>query len=269
MTSDYGALHSTRGAEQGTDMEQPFNQYYGKPLYSAVRHGHIAKSVVDGMCARILYEMFRFNLFNNPPTGNTSDVVTTPAHQAVATQVAEDGTVLLKNDGTLPLSASNGGTIAVIGPAASTQTSDTGGGSAYVTAPFNVTPLQGLTSAAGSGTTVDYQQGLPTDTSLAAIPSTDLSPAYAPTPFGGSYTGTLTAPQTGTYVLALTNPCGCYTATTLSVNGTVLFADPSTPPVHTYSASVQLTAGQTYTHPDQRRFVGADLGHAVGPGARH
>jgi beta-glucosidase len=247
VTSDYGALHSTQGAVEGTDMEQPFNQYFGKPLRRAVVHGHIARSVVSGMCARILYEMFRFNLFNNPPTGNTSDVVTTKAHQAVATEVAEDGTVLLKNDGTLPLSASNGGTIAVIGPSASASPTDTGGGSAYVTAPFSVTPLQGLTSAAGSGTTVEYQQGLPTDSSLAAIPSTDLSPPYTGTPFGGSYTGTLTAPETGTYVLGLTNPCGCYTPATLSVDGTTLFADPSTPPQHTYSASVQLTAGQTYT----------------------
>jgi beta-glucosidase len=248
VTSDYGALHSTQGAVQGTSMEQPFNQFYGKALQQAVVHGHIARSVVDGMCARILTEMFRFKLFNNPPTGNTSDKVTTPAHQAVATQVAEAGTVLLKNDNaTLPLPASNGGSIAVIGPAASTQTADTGGGSAYVTAPFSVTPLQGLTAAAGSGTTVSYQQGLPNDTSLAAIPSSNLSPPYTGTGFGGSYTGTLTAPETGTYVLGLTNTCGCYTPATLSVNGTTLFADPSTPPVHTYTASVDLTAGVKYT----------------------
>ena len=48
-------------------------------------------------------------------------------------------------------------------------------------------------------------------------------------------------------MLGLTNPCGCYTPATLSVNGTTLFAVPSTPPVHTYSASVQLTEGDTYT----------------------
>jgi beta-glucosidase len=247
VTSDYAALHSTQGAVEGDDMEQPFSQFYGQPLQQAVQTGQIAKSVVDQMCSRILTEMFRFGLFNNPPTGNTGDTVTTAGHQAVATKVAEEGTVLLKNDGTLPLAASNGGTIAVIGPAASASPANTGGGSAFVTAPFSVTPLQGLTSAAGTGTSVVYQQGLPADDSLAAIPSSDLSPAYAPTPFGGSYTGTLTAPETGTYVLGLTNSCGCYTGTTLSLNGTVLFTDPSTPPVHTYSASVQLTKGQTYT----------------------
>jgi len=246
VTSDYGALHSTRGAVQGTSMEQPFDRFYGAALLNAVRQGRIPRSVVDGMCARILTEMFRFHLFNNPPTGNTRDKVTTRGHQAVATRVAEAGTVLLKNDGTLPLSASNGGEVAVIGPAASAATSDTGGGSAYVTAPFSVTPLEGLTAAAGSGTTVRYHQGLPADTSLAAIPSTDLSPPYSPTPFGGRYTGTLTVPKTGTYVLAVTNPCRCYDATTLSVNGTPLFSIPSTPPVHTYSASVRLTAGHSY-----------------------
>jgi beta-glucosidase len=110
-----------------------------------------------------------------------------------------------------------------------------------------VTPLAGIQAAAGSGTTVTYSQGLPTDTSLPSIPSSDLSPAYSSTPSGGSYTGTLTAPDTGTYVLALTNPCGCYTPTYLSLNGQQIIDDPSTPPAHTYSGAVQLTAGKTYT----------------------
>jgi beta-glucosidase len=165
----------------------------------------------------------------------------------VAARVAEDGTVLLKNGGgLLPLPAAHAGTVAVIGPAASAAPTPTGGGSAFVTAPFSVTPLQGLQAAAGPGTSVVYQQGLPTDTSLPAIPAPALSPAYAPTPLGGSYTGTLTAPETGTYVLAITNPCGCYNATTLSVDGTEILSNPSTPPVHTYSAAVQLQAGHTY-----------------------
>jgi beta-glucosidase len=147
----------------------------------------------------------------------------------------------------LPLSATNAGTIAVIGPAASASPTYAGGGSAYVIPSGSVTPLAGIQAAAGTGTNVVYQQGLPTDTSLPSIPSSDLSPAYSSTSSGGSYTGMLTAPQTGTYILALTNPCGCYTATSLSVGGQQILSDPSTPPVHTSSAAVQLTAGQQYT----------------------
>jgi len=248
VTSDYGALHSTQGAVDGTDMEQPFNTYFGTALQADIQNGTIKVSVLNTMVSRILGEMFRFNLFNHPPTGTTSSVVTSAAHQAVSTQVAEAGTVLLKNDGgTLPLAASNGGTIAVIGPSASASPTYGGGGSARVVPPFTVSPLQGLTAAAGTGTSVTYQQGLPTDASLPAIPSSALSPAYSPTPFGGTYSGTLTAPETGTYVLSLNNPCGCYTSTILSVNGKEILNNPGTPPVSTYSASVRLQAGHSYS----------------------
>ncbi|HUZ26802.1 MAG TPA: glycoside hydrolase family 3 C-terminal domain-containing protein [Streptosporangiaceae bacterium] len=247
VTSDYGAIHDTSAAPDGTDMEQPFSTYFGQALATDVQNGTVPVSALNDMVSRILTEMFRFRLFNDPPAGTPASTVTTPAHQAVSTEVAEAGTVLLKDSGgTLPLPARDGGTIAVIGPSASASPTDGGGGSARVTSPFGVTPLQGLTAAAGAGTTVSYQQGLPTDASLPAIPASALSPAYGPTPFGGSYAGTLTAPETGTYVLALRNSCGCYTPTTLSVNGRPILVNPGTPPVSTYSASVQLRAGQTY-----------------------
>ncbi len=248
VTSDYAALHSTQGALEGTDMEQPFNTYFGRPLRTGILNGTIPRSALNTMVQHILTQMFRFNLFSQPRTGSTSATVTTPAHVTLATTVAEEGTTLLKNAGpVLPLPAANAGTIAVIGPSASASPTYAGGGSAYVIPSSTVTPLAGIQAAAGSGTSVVYQQGLPTDTSLPAIPSSNLSPAYSSTPSGGSYTGTLTAPQTGTYVLALTNPCGCYTSTYLSLNGQHILDNPSTPPVHTYSAAVQLTAGQQYT----------------------
>src|SRR6202012_1674644 len=247
VTSDYGALHGLDGATDGTDQEQPENPYYGAPLEPAVENGTIPRSTLNTMVQRILTEMFRFNLIAKPLTGTTSTPVTTPAHQAVGTDVAETGTTLLKNSGrVLPL-ASGGSGVAVIGPAASAQVTYGGGGSAAVLPSATVSPLQGLQAAAGAGTSVSYTQGLPTDTSLPAIPAADLSPAYAATPFGGSYSGTLTAPETGTYVLAITNDCGCYTPTYLSLNGKQLVDNPSTPPVHTYSVAVDLTAGQTYT----------------------
>ena len=248
VTSDYQATHSTvQSADAGMDQEMPAPQFYGTALEAAVQSGQVSMATLNQMVVRIVTEMFRFNEFNNPPTGSTGATVTSAAHQAVSTTVAEAGTVLLKNSGaTLPLRASGGGTVAVIGPAASASPTDTGGGSAYVTSTFNVTPLQGIQAAAGPGTTVQYTQGLPTDTSLSPIPSADLSPAYAGTGYGGSYTGTLTAPETGTYVLAFQNP-GSYNVTYLSLDGKEILANPGTPPVSTYSVAVSLQAGHTYT----------------------
>ena len=249
VTSDYAATHSTVGsADAGMDQEMPGPVFYGSALQAAVQDGQVSMATLDDMVSRILTEMFRFNEFNNPPTGSTSATVTTTAHQDTATTVAEDGTVLLKNSGgTLPLSASGGGSVAVIGPAASAQPDYTGGGSAYVTAPFHVTPLQGLQAAAGLGHHRVVHPG-PAHGHLAQRRSraADLSPAYSSTNYGGSYTGTLTAPETGTYVLAFQNP-GNYTNTNLSLNGKIILANPGTPPVSTYSVGVNLVKGQQYT----------------------
>ncbi len=164
VTSDYGAIHDISAATAGTDMEQPFNTYFGAPLQTAVQNGTIPRAVLNTMVARILTEMFRFNLINQPPTGSTSATVTTPAHVALATKVAQDAATMLKNaNSTLPLPRRNGGTVAVIGPAASVAPTDAGGGSAYVIPSQTITPLQGIQAAVGSGTSVVYQQGLPTD----------------------------------------------------------------------------------------------------------
>ncbi len=250
VTSDFQAMHSTvQSADAGDDQEMPAPQFYGSALQTAVDQHQVSMSTLNQMVRRIVRELFRFNEFNNPPTGTTSTVVTTQAHQAIATRVAEAGTVLLKNSrNTLPLQANGGGSVAVIGPAASTSPTDTGGGSAFVTAPFSVSPLQGIQAAAGPGTSVSYTQGLPTDTSpsLTAIPSSALTPMYMPTGNGGSYTGTLTAPETGTFVLAFQNP-GSFSVTNLSLDGKIILANPGTPPISTYSVAVNLVRGQTYT----------------------
>ena len=231
-------------ADAGLDQEMPSAAYYGRALEAAVASGQVAVATVNQMVTRILTQMFRFNDFNHPPAGSASATVTTPAHQAVSAAVAEAGTVLLKNDGeTLPLRSSGGGRVAVIGPAASAAPVDAGGGSAYVTSPFSVTPLQGLQAAAGPGTTVSYTQGLPADTSLPPIPAAVLSPARAGPGNGQAYAATLTAPQTGTYVLALKS-AGRRSA--LSLDGAQILVNPGLPPTTTYSVGVSLRAGQRY-----------------------
>ena len=90
VTSDYGALHSTQGALQGTDQEQPFNTYYGTALQTAIQNGTIPKSALNTMVQPILTEMFGFNLFSQPRTGSPSATVTTPAHVALADQDLTD-----------------------------------------------------------------------------------------------------------------------------------------------------------------------------------
>src|SRR5258708_39409983 len=93
VTSDYQATHSTvPSADAGMDQEMPAPQFYGSALQAAVQSGQVSMATLDEMVSRILTEMFRFNEFNNPPTGSTTATVTTPAHQAVSTPVAEAGT---------------------------------------------------------------------------------------------------------------------------------------------------------------------------------
>ena len=85
VTSDYGALHSTAGALDGTDQEQPFNSYFGTPLLDAVTSNTYPQSVLNTMVQRILTEMFRFNLFTIQRPATPTATVTTAAHQAVGT----------------------------------------------------------------------------------------------------------------------------------------------------------------------------------------
>jgi beta-glucosidase len=226
--SDFGATHSTvASADAGLDQEMPDSVFFGAALHAAVASGQVTMATVDQMVTRILTQMFRFNDVGDAPAGSAGAVVTTPAHQAVSTAVAEAGTVLLKNDRrTLPLSPDGAGDVAVIGPAASAAPADAGGGSAYVNPPFTVTPLQGIGAAAGPGTTVTYTQGLPADTSLTPIRA-----------------GTITAPDTGTYVLAVSTSGH---RAVLSLNGRQILVNPGIPPVTTYSVGVNLVRGHRY-----------------------
>ena len=248
ITSDYGALHSTQGLLDGTDQEQPepppdyFSSLATNPSPAQV-------AAINTALSRVFTEMFRFNLFNAPPTGNVNSFVSTPAHTRIATQVAEASSTLLKNTGgSLPLTAAHAGTIAVIGPSADAAPTYGGGGSARVVPTDPVSPLAGLERAKGAGTRVSYTPGLPADTALSPVPAADLSPAVPGAgAFNNSYTGTLTAPETGTYVFAVKNDCGCYTPAYLSVNGTQVLDNPGTPPQDTYSVAVSLVQGKTYT----------------------
>jgi beta-glucosidase len=246
--SDYLATHSTVAAvDAGLDQEQPASQYLGSALVAAVEDGQVSRATVNEATLRILTQMYRFRLFTDDTKGASRDDVATAADAEVANAVAEEGTVLLKNaNHTLPLPAADQGGIAVIGSAAQDDPINVGGGSATVTASHVVTPLAGIRAAAQPKTPITYTPGLPEGRSFVTIPSTYLSAPY-PTP-GNSLglSATLTVPRTGTYELAYSQP-PFYIPVALSLDGKPIALNPGTPPRATYTATVQLTAGQIYT----------------------
>jgi len=179
VTSDWSATHSTvASANSGLDMEMPSAGFYSADaLASAVASGQVSSSTLSGMAGRILTEMFSFGMFDKAQTGSTGADVSTAAHAAIGQQVAEEGTVLLKNSGAqLPLSTSAQKTVAVIGSAASTGVESAGGGSAGVQG-GSVTPLEGITTRAGSGVSVQYSEGNPASDTLPNVPASVLTPA--------------------------------------------------------------------------------------------
>jgi beta-glucosidase len=129
VMSDWDATHSTVAAAQnGMDQEQPENLYFGSALKQAVQSGQVPQSRLDDMVHRILRAMLAVGIFEHPPTVHPIDAV---GDAAIAQQVEEQGAVLLKNNGVLPLDASKVTSIAVIGSHAD-QAVLSGGGSAQV-----------------------------------------------------------------------------------------------------------------------------------------
>ncbi|MCU1680307.1 MAG: glycoside hydrolase family 3 domain protein [Amycolatopsis sp.] len=161
VTSDWGATHSTvASANSGMDQEMPGGDFFGSALQTAVTNGQVTQATLNGMVGRILTEMFTFGLFDNAPHGSTGATVTSAAHVTAARQIAEQGTVLLRNNnGALPLNTTSAKSIAVIGTDANTSPLTAGGGSAAVNSSGTVTPLQGITSRAGAGVNVQYAAG--------------------------------------------------------------------------------------------------------------
>jgi beta-glucosidase len=169
VTSDWGGTHSTAAAANaGLDMDMPGNDgFFGTTLQSAVTSGQVSQATINTAVSEILTQMFAFGMFDKAPSGSTSATATNSTDQADATQLAEEGTVLLKNSGSvLPLTSADK-SIAVIGADASTSPQTVGGGSAGVNSSGTVTPLQGIQAAAPSGTTVTFNNGS-SDTSAAS-----------------------------------------------------------------------------------------------------
>ena len=159
VMSDWGATHSTLASvKNGLDQEMPGAKYFGTPLRSAVMNGQVSVAAIDEHVRRILLPMFQRGLFDKAQTGNWAANVRSPEHDSFSRMVAEQGTILLKNEGSLlPLKGKE--SVAVIGEAGSTKPKAEGGGSSGVIAPYIVSPVEGIRKRAGTGTQVSYADG--------------------------------------------------------------------------------------------------------------
>jgi beta-glucosidase len=133
VLTDWGGAHSVaKASAAGLDHEEPGWIFFGDDLKKAVESGKVPAAEVDDHAHRILRAMFATGVVDDPPQKSVVDVV---GGFEVAQKIAEQSTVLLKNDhGQLPLDASKIHSIAVIGPHADVGMIS-GGGSAQVDPP--------------------------------------------------------------------------------------------------------------------------------------
>jgi beta-glucosidase len=142
VVSDWTSTHSTvAAAKAGLDLEMPSAIIYGAKLTHAVTSGKVPMSDLDDKVRRLLYAMKQVGLIGQKKSFATPIGPETKEHQALAQQIAEQGIVLLKNEGLLPLA--NTESIAVIGPHARNVRSG-GGGSSRVTPFHTVSPFEGI-----------------------------------------------------------------------------------------------------------------------------
>ncbi|MFD5316767.1 beta-glucosidase [Streptomyces sp. NPDC127098] len=146
VVSDWTAVRSLASAEAEQDLVMPGPEGpWGEALVTAVREGRIPETTIDRKVRRILLLASRVGALAGhepaaPPRLTASDNVAFARHAATA------GTVLLANDGTLPLAPAGLRRVAVIGQNAKHARTQ-GGGSATVLPEHVVSPLEGLRAA--------------------------------------------------------------------------------------------------------------------------
>ncbi|MCB5180932.1 beta-glucosidase [Streptomyces antimicrobicus] len=166
--SDWMAARSTTGCiEGGLDVAMPGPQtVYGPALAEAVRAGEVGEDAVDGAVRNVLRLAARVGLLAGAPAA----VAEPPAAidgRALAREIAARSFVLVRNEGgALPLDASAGRTVALIG-AAARDARVLGGGSATVFPERVVSPLDGLGAALPPGA-LTYAVGAEPSDELAA-----------------------------------------------------------------------------------------------------
>ena len=163
VISDWTAVRSLDAVAASQDLAMPGPAPAWAELVDAVRDGRIAEADLDRKVLRLLLLAERVGALG-------TDAAVTPAPvdaRSFAREAAVEGTVLLANDGSLPLSPALS-RIAVIGHNA-LEARTQGGGSATVLPEQIVTPLEGIRTAFANAE-VSYEIGAVVQEGVAEIP---------------------------------------------------------------------------------------------------
>ena len=176
VISDWGGTHDTEQAiKNGLDMEfgswtnglssgksNAYDNYYlADPYLKLLREGKADQKTLDEKVRNVLRLMYRTNMDRTRPFGSLGS----PEHSAAARQIAQEGIVLLKNQGNiLPLDLTKTKKIAVIGENA-IKMMTVGGGSSSLKAKYEISPLQGIRNRLGQDIEVVYERGYVGDAS--------------------------------------------------------------------------------------------------------
>ena len=167
VVSDWGGVTDTWEAAMGgmdiemgsfTDGKLKEAEFGYKDYYLAdkfeklINEGKIPMSVLDDKVSRVLRTIFRTAMNPNKVIGSQCSEV----HYQACKEIGEEGIVLLKNKGVLPLEASRYQHILVVGENA-TRSLTKGGGSSELTTLRDISPLGRLKSLYGDK--LDYAQG--------------------------------------------------------------------------------------------------------------
>jgi beta-glucosidase len=165
VRSDCGSVYNQGAAIAAGVSEVKCSRLYNPAMLAAdVESGRMPRATMDALARPVLTVLFRFDLIARPQVPSIDAVATSAAHEAVALETADEGSVLLVNrGGLLPLHANRLRSLALIGANGGTPMA-AGLGAAHVVPSHPVTAYTALHQLLGSR--LRYSDG--TDTAEAA-----------------------------------------------------------------------------------------------------
>ena len=178
VISDWQAQHNTVSAmRNGLDIEMPTPaDYSADNVNAALAAGLITQAEIDSHVRNFLRMLFAYG-FMDRPAFRDDDRINFAKHERIAQRMEEAGTVLLRNNGVLPLNANRLHTIALIGPQA--RRFENGAGTDDVKPQRFDTPMSALRDRVGGRVKILYDDGSDQAAAAATAKRADVAIVFA------------------------------------------------------------------------------------------